>query len=125
MYNRYVPQPDGTYRRSQRQDTARQQNQRRPVTPPAQPPNPHREQICSRDANRPQKPCEAPSPPMLQPEACKQYASGSVVGFLKNLLPKDFDTGDLLIVMILLLMAGDCCDEQNTALLTLVLYLFL
>ncbi len=45
--------------------------------------------------------------------------------FLKNLLPKDFDTEDLMIVLLLLLMAGDCQEDQNSALLTLVLYLFL
>ena len=46
----------------------------------------------------------------------------SVTGFLRRLLPKDFDTGDLLIVLLLLLMAGDSCDDQNNALLTLALY---
>lgn len=45
--------------------------------------------------------------------------------FLKRLLPRDFDTGDLLIIVLLLLMAGDCAEDRNTALLTLVLYLFL
>lgn len=45
--------------------------------------------------------------------------------FLKKLLPKDFDTGDLLIVLLLLLMAGDCAEDQNSALLTLALYFFM
>ena len=49
----------------------------------------------------------------------------SVTGFLRRLLPKDFDTGDLLIVLLLLLMAGDSCDDQNNALLTLALYFFM
>ena len=49
----------------------------------------------------------------------------SVGGFLKNLLPREFDTGDLIIVLLLLLMAGDCEEERNTALLTLALYFFL
>lgn len=48
-----------------------------------------------------------------------------MVSFLRQLLPKEFDTEDLLIVLLLLLMAGDCQENQNTALLTLVLYLFL
>ena len=43
------------------------------------------------------------------------------MGFLKQLLPKNFDTGDLLIVLLLLIMAADS-DDQNTALLTLALY---
>ena len=46
----------------------------------------------------------------------------SATGFLRRLLPKDFDTGDLLIIILLLLMAGDSCDDQNNALLTLALY---
>ena len=45
--------------------------------------------------------------------------------FFRNLLPQSFDTEDLLIVLLLLLMAGDCQEDQNIALLTLVLYLFL
>jgi hypothetical protein len=48
-----------------------------------------------------------------------------VSGFLRNLLPKDFDTGDLLVVLLLLLMAGDNSEDHTSALLTLALYLFL
>ena len=48
-----------------------------------------------------------------------------MTGFLKRLLPKDFDTGDLMIVLLLLLMAGDNCEDQNTALLTLAIYMFM
>jgi hypothetical protein len=47
------------------------------------------------------------------------------MGFLKQLLPRDFDTTDLMVVLLLLLMSGDCQEDQNTALLTLALYLFL
>ena len=45
--------------------------------------------------------------------------------FLKQLIPKGLDTGDLLIIVLLLLMAGDCEEDKNNALLTLALYLFL
>lgn len=48
-----------------------------------------------------------------------------VGAFLRQLLPKDFDTGDLIVVLLLLLMSSDCKEDQNTALLTLALYLFL
>ena len=51
--------------------------------------------------------------------------TGSIMGFLKQLLPRDFDTGDLIVVLLLLLMSGDCQEDQNTALLTLALYLFM
>ena len=49
----------------------------------------------------------------------------NIGGFLKNLIPRDFDTGDLIVVLLLLLMAGDKPEDKNTALLTLALYCFL
>lgn len=108
MYNRYIPQPDGSYRRSR-------------MPGPQQPPRPQP------TAFQPPEPeeCEAPCPP---PEPPRKPVSKQCTGagdFLKQLLPKGLDTGDLLIIILLLLMAGDCPEEQNTALLTLALYLFL
>ena len=94
MYNRYIPQRDGTYRKDR--------------IPDQTPPKP-REEI-------PTEPAPKPRPPM-EPT--------SVTGFLKSILPRDFDTGDLIIVLLLLLMAGDCNEAQNTALLTLALYVFM
>ena len=107
MYNRYIPQSDGSFRRNpvpeqNRPPQQRQQPQRQQRTPP-------------------------PAPPPCDPEPVRpvQHRQSSPIGFLRNLLPKDFDTGDLLIVLLLLLMAGDCAEDQNTAILTLALYLFL
>ncbi len=48
----------------------------------------------------------------------------SAGSFLRNLLPQGLDTGDLLVVLLLLLMSSDSPKDGNTALLTLVLYLF-
>ncbi len=48
-----------------------------------------------------------------------------ILQFFRQMLPGDFDTEDLLVVLLLLLMSGDCKEDQNTALLTLALYLFL
>jgi hypothetical protein len=48
-----------------------------------------------------------------------------VPDFLRQLLPRDFDTGDLIVVLLLLLLAGDCPEDRSTALLTLALYLFM
>ena len=47
------------------------------------------------------------------------------MGFLRRLIPRDLDTGDLLVIVLLLLMAGDGKDGDQSALLTLALYLFL
>ena len=107
MYNRYVPQPDGSFRRNSVTDNSPSSRENTSKKAPPLPPQP-----------KPDIP-PAPSPPPRQPT---QQSIGS---FIKQLLPKGFDTADLLIVLLLILMAGDCEEDQNTALLTLVLYLFL
>ena len=71
---------------------------------------------------KPAQPSIPPAPCSPPPPSC---TGASAEGFLRQLLPKNLDTGDLLIVILLLLMAGDCQEDQNTALLTLALYLFL
>ena len=91
MYNRYVPQQDGTYQKN-RIPT--------PQTVPQKPPN----------DPPPSLPCHQEEP---------------AVSFLRNLLPKNLDTGDLLVIILLLLMAGDCEENKSNWLLTLALYLFL
>ena len=103
MYNRYIPQPDGSYRRNRIPDTSSRNPQK-----PSQPQKEH----------RPPPPPEHPSAPPLPPIV----PGGSVTGFLKQLLPKDFDTADLIILLLLLLMAGDNEKERSTALLTMALY---
>lgn len=122
MYNRYIPQSDGTYRRNRVQEPQREAS--RPVPPPP-PPQPREE--CPTEPERPPcQNCVHNRPQRPNPVRPKKSASPQGVGsFLKNLLPRDFDTEDLLIVLLLLLMAGDCQEDQNSALLTLVLYLFL
>lgn len=94
MYNRYIPQSDGSYRKN-----------RVPEQHPSPPPAPPSDE----------KHCEAVSAPIPT----------SVGGFLKRILPKEFDTGDLLVVLLLLLMAEHCEEDKNTALLTLALYFFM
>ena len=120
MYNRYIPQPDGTYRRNRMQDVRPAPEKPAPAPPP--PPEPRKEPEpipCSSCMHNcaPRRPAPTREPRRRDP--------ASVTGFLKQLLPKDFEIEDLLIVLLLLLMAGDCQENQNSALLTLVLYLFL
>lgn len=104
MYNRYIPQPDGSYRRNRMQEPMRH--------PPA--PKPTVEDECI-----PPPPPDCAPPP--KPTFCPKQ-SGNMDSFLRQLLPKDFDTGDLIVVLLLLLMAGDSQDGRNNALLTLALY---
>ena len=98
MYNRYIPQADGSYRRN-------------PI-PEQRPPRP--------SAPPPQAKPPAASPPQFQPPPAE-----SITGFLRQLLPTGFDTGDLIIVLLLLLMAGDNPESRSNALLTLALYFVL
>lgn len=106
MYNRYIPQEDGTYKKNHIPEP--QPMGQRPPAPPPPPPG----------MPRPE-PCE---PPHQEPPCKQEMGAGS---FLRQLLPKNLDTGDLLIILLLLLMAGDCAEDKNTALLTLALYLFM
>lgn len=100
MYNRYILQQDGSHRKNRVEEPAP------PVTNPRKP-----------SAPPPEPPCAPPAP--------GQPAGKHVGSFLRQLLPRDFDTGDLIVVLLLLLMAGDKPEDRNTALLTLALYCFL
>lgn len=103
MYNRYIPQPDGSYRRNPMPE--QRQSQPRQV---------------SRSSPPPSTPIQAPPSPIQQPPQ-----SEPILGFLRQLLPQGFDTGDLIIVLLLLLIAGDSQESRNNALLTLALYFVL
>ena len=105
MYNRYIPQPDGSHRRNTVNTEPQQQRQHQTQKTESPPPCPEPLPI--------QEPIHAP------PQA---FRAGD---FLRRLIPKDLDTGDLLIIVLLLLMSADCQEEKNTALLTLALYLFM
>lgn len=114
MYNRYVPQSDGSYRRNRMEEPKKEPPRPRPHQPEA-PPAP---------------PCDPPEPPPCKPQEppCREqktHQSQPLGGFLRQLLPPSFDTADLIIVLLLLLLAGDCEEDRTTAMLTLVLYLFL
>lgn len=99
MYNRYIPQSDGSYRRNT-------VNEQRPAPSPRQKQSP------------------TPSIPANEPISSPRVQE-SPLQFLRNLLPGDFDTADLLIVLLLLLMSGDSSEMRGNAMLTLALYLFL
>ncbi len=120
MYNRYIPQPDGSYRRNRIQEIIQEPEKKAPPPPPAA-------VSCREPLPKPCSSCmhnpvpRRPAPPR-EPRRKENTGAGS---FLKQLLPKDFGMEDLLVVLLLLLMTGDCQEDQNTALLTLVLYLFL
>ena len=68
----------------------------------------------------PPAPPTGPSSPPRPPEHPE-----SIPGFFNNLLPKGLDTEDLIVILLLLLMSENCRDTPNTALVTMLIYLFL
>lgn len=128
MYNRYIPQSDGSFRRSrvpepparqiQQENNlpAQQEPERRAPAPKAEAsfvPNHHNESHPPRGI------------PSARSSSYREAPAPSVGSFLKGLLPQNFDTEDLIVVLLLLLMSGNSGKEQNAALMTLVIYLFL
>ena len=140
MYNRYIPQPDGSFRRSRQPDADRndpppQRQQPQPQLPPDQactPPEKTQEEPpirCNPHCGRPNSPrSNRPTPPISKNPPPQGKEGGDFFGvgrFLRQLLPRDFDTEDLLVVILLLLISGEGGEDSNSALLTLGLYLFL
>ena len=129
MYNRYIPQPDGSYQRS------RMPEPHPPVTRPPENRKPPAPEVCQPETEPPHgrqnPPCPGHRPPPRPPRnrpiqhRAPEAVPPGIGNFFRQLLPKDFDTEDLLIVLLLLLMSGENQEDQNTALLTLALYLFL
>ncbi len=114
MYNHYIPQSDGSYRRSSMPD----QSQR----PPQKPQKPHPEP--------PQKPAPKPTPkpeppPPCPPAPCPEPPRQTgLMDFLRNLLPRGIDTADMMIVCLLLLMNQDQ-EDGLSPMITLALYFLL
>ena len=107
MYNHYIPQSDGSYRRSSQQES------RRPAPPPKPKPEP-----------KPEPPKECPPEPPKPLPCPPPQNQGSLLDFFKGLFPKGLDTADLMIVFLLLLMNKD--DEGGLSpVLTLALYFLL
>jgi len=123
MYNRYIPQPDGSYRRNRIQEPRKDPERKHaPVTPspavPAAETLPVKESCphCPVKSPNCQPAHHRPKPPMQNTGA---------LSFLKQLLPAEFDAEDLLVILLLLLMTGNNREDQNSALLTLLIYVFL
>lgn len=113
-YNHYTPLSDGSYRRSTVQEHPRRP-QPKPVPPP--PPKP------------PEPPCPdlEPKPPCPPPQSnCPpQQGAESILSFLRNLLPRQIDAADLLVISLLLLMNREESCEGMSPLLTIALYFLL
>ncbi|MGN1024785.1 MAG: hypothetical protein ACI4P4_00130 [Faecousia sp.] len=136
MYNRYVPQSDGTFRKS-RVPEAQKAAPRKPSPPPKPPEKPGLSRPLGKPSARPpmtyrrQPPrpgscLNKPAEPVPEKgETCPPEKEGGIGSFLRQLLPKGLCTEDIFVILLLLLMCGDNEEGKNNALLTLVIYLFL
>ncbi len=116
MYNHYIPQSDGSYRRSTMPEGSRRnpQPQGHPAPPPPPKPPKPPEPPCAPEPPRP-VPCPPPPPP----------SGGSILDFLRGLLPRQIDATDLLVILLLLLMNRDENGEGLSPMLTIALYFLL
>lgn len=118
MYNHYIPQSDGSFRRSSVPEPSR-----RPQRPPAAPPVPPSPPPPESAAAPEPIPCPLPEP-AHRVESCSTV-SESPLSFLRKLLPKDLDISDLIIIGLLLLLSSDDCDNDLSPMLTIALYFLL
>ena len=120
MYNRYIPQSDGTYRRKSMPEPPRPQPQPQPQQRPE--PEPIQEQEALAEIpevppmeRKPQK------PPRRTAAGSQPKHEQSAKSFLSGLIPRDIDAGDLAVILLLLLLGGED-GKDDTALLTLAMY---
>ena len=97
MYNRYIPQPDGSFRRSQIPEPANVKKQ-----------NPQQEHPNCKNAKENGNPVinnTTQVPPVRNNAASKYNCQKSdLTALLHKLLPNDFDTGDLIVILLLLIL---------------------
>lgn len=110
MYNHYIPQSDGSYRRNPMAEPVKRSPRPAPPAPPEPPPPPPPEPA----------PCIPPPLPCKEPEHRE-----SALSFLRKLLPKDLDSWDLVIIAFLLVLSGEECESGLSPLLTVALYFLL
>ncbi len=128
MYNHYIPQSDGSYRRSSMPEQPHMSQYNRPPIPTPKPPPQY-----SQPEPAPE-PCEPPHtkscgeslhhcpPVQMHPE---QRGGTGIFSFLKGLLPREIDTDDLLIILLIMLMNRDEDCDGLSPMLTLALYFLL
>ena len=122
MYNHYIPQSDGSYRRSSIPEQQRQSRRSAPIPSPAPAPKP--------EPAPEEPPCPASSPPaspVCAPaqNVPEQHGTGGILSFLKGLLPRQIDTDDLLIILLIFLMNREEDCDGLSPMLTLALYFLL
>ncbi|MBQ3355918.1 MAG: hypothetical protein IJG45_02215 [Oscillospiraceae bacterium] len=114
MYHRYMPTGNGQYRRQDIPD-------RKPV------PSPPPVVSASSPPPPPAPPAPVPTPPPM-PAPPPPIAPGSAaplpIPFLEKLFP-GMDSGDLLLLLIMLLLLSEGTEDAVSAVMTLAIFLIL
>lgn len=133
MYNHYIPQSDGSYRRSSMPERSHKPQFNNPIIPTPKPPPKQQPETEEAPCPPPQQPTQnaphqqsgnkmqshPPAPPMPQND------NHGILSFLKGLLPREIDTDDLLIILLIMLMNRDDDCDGLSPMLTLALYFLL
>lgn len=115
MYNRYVPQSDGSFQKQKLQEPQSCHSASSSVDSEIASPT----VSCEPLEGIPDEPREEHCAPHQTPE------NHSIGHFLKSLFPQGLDVEDLMVILLLLLISGDKGKDGNNALFTLGAYLFL
>lgn len=127
MYNHYIPQSDGSFRRNSVPEPNRRQSPRPQPShpnPPTQQPRPEPQ------TPKPEQHAYPPQPPRQQPEPCGEQSEScrdpsGMFSFLRRFFPKDMDSTDLIVIVLLLLLCSEEGDGDLAPLLTIALYFLL
>jgi len=114
MYNHYIPQSDGSFRRNTVPDSS-QGRHSKPYSSQYKPEQAEQTEKKELPEQRP-LPCETPT---------HGQERTSITSFLKNLLPSQIDIYDLIVIGLLLLINQEENDTDMAPLLTIALYFLL
>lgn len=121
MYNRYVPSPDGRFRREIVSDAPAQIQLIEPAPRPGEKAEPAYSERPIRQESAKQETCEQKK---TQEHPKERACSGS--GTIRHLIPSTIDTGDLLVLLILLLLLVDGDeDDYLSVILTIAAFILL
>lgn len=119
MYHRYMPTGNGQYRRQDVPERRPAPQQPKPVPQPQTPAPPPMPAPSSPPPVPPPMPPHPPAPPKPSGEAAPLP-----IPFLEKLFP-GMDSGDLLLLLIMLLLLSEGTEDAVSVVMTLAIFLML
>ncbi len=124
MYNRYIPSPDGTFRREIVPDFPRNPP-KEPITVPYESVSEKSETVQSNEPHTEGKNKNG-TQESRHPDTHTNEAISSNTGVMRRFMPPSIDTGDLLVLLILLLLLVDGDeDDYLSVILTIAAFILL